>query len=533
MKKLLFIEILVAVLFLGFLVVSVGMLTSSIHSMNTNSSHLQTNGPTGDRLRLNMGDLQGDFSPLVYQGEAQENLLSLCFDNLLSRDEAGRVEETGERPWKKDEMTFAHIACRKGQQGAYITINVNPDIRTPDGKKITVRDIIFNFYLRLDASSGLSDIFAGTEIEGAKAFSYGSNDIAARDREIASLLSAPSEELKKKIQEEIIIPELQREYLWVQGLYQDDKYQFITSKYTKPKDLFAYYYAYQTTYQSGSRTENQVMEDIVAQYGANYIALGKVTERDYSGQVKRMALGEILRQDGKDTVSSISGIRQLDDHTVEIHVISGENIVEKICDFWVLPIAVYGSEKLYDGEKCFGYQKGQAEKIVSLAQEKFRGTGPYYMSRNNQSRIYLKKNPCYRKKVMTGRVDVNRNNYEQPEKLVNQLLLGKLDMAVAKEDEKLEKLLKNQATGAAYLIKKVKMESDNLEECILYRTDCVNATTFPAKKQTIRGVFHEFYKVKLNPPLSAISPSTALCCGEISYKVKNRGGYSSPVRDRQ
>lgn len=499
MKRLLLIEMIAAVLFLSFLVVSVGMLTRSIHSMNTSNGHVQTKEGKGEALKLQMGDLQRDFSPLEYQGEAEENLLSLCFDNLLFRDEKGRAAKMGDATWKKGESTFAHITSRKEQDGSsYVTLCINPEKKTPDGHKVTGRDVIFNYYLRLDASSGLSDCFSGAEIAGAKEYTYGSNQLIERQKEINRLLLSPTPELKKKIQEEIVLPELQREYLWVQDLYQDEKYQFITSKYTQPKDLFAYYYAYQTTYRSENRTEAQVMEDIAAQYGANYIALGKVTERDYSEQVKRMALSEILKQKGKDTVPSVSGIRLVDDHTVEIHVLSGENAEEKVCDFWVLPIHIYGDEKCYDGETSFGFQKGQAHRITALAQEKFRGSGAYYMEKKKADKIFLKKNPHYQSKVETGKVEIIRKNYEKQEDIVNAILKEKLDMAVTEEDASLERLLKNRGTGAAYRIKKIKMQSDNLEECVLYRTDYVNATTLPRKKQTIRGIFSELHKIKLN-----------------------------------
>ncbi|MCI8339427.1 MAG: hypothetical protein HFH62_12265 [Lachnospiraceae bacterium] len=497
MKKLLIIEIIVAVLFLTFLVVSVGILSSSIRSMKTSKNGIETQRADRKQLQMQMGNLQEDFSPLQYQGVAQENLLSLCFDNLLSRDESGRVTSTEGKGWKKGELAFSHITSRKEQDGStYLTISINPDKKAFHGSQMTARDVIFNYYLRLDASSGLSDCFAGTEIVGAREYTYGSNDIAGRQKEIDKLLLSPSQALKERIQNEIIRPELQREYLWVQGLYGDEKFQFITSKYTKPKDLFAYYYAYQTSYVSGNRTESQVMEDIVAQYGANYIALGKVTERDYSEQAKRMALGELLKQSGKDTVTSVSGIRLIDEQTVEIHVLAGENPIEKICDFWVLPLESYGEKSMYNGTTCFGFQKGQAKKIVSLTQEKFLGTGAFYMAQKNPDILTLTRNPFFQKKVGLEKLEIIRKEFEKPEEIIKEFLKGKLDMAVVKEEESLDKLLNNRGTGAAHRIKRIKMQSDNLEESILYRTDSVNATTLPRKKQTIRGIFQEFYRIK-------------------------------------
>ena len=44
-----------------------------------------------------------------------------------------------------------------------------------------------------------------------------------------------------------------------------------------------------------------------------------------------MALGELLKQSGKDTVTSVSGIRMINEQTVEIHVLTGENLV--VLDF--------------------------------------------------------------------------------------------------------------------------------------------------------------------------------------------------------
>jgi len=498
-KKLLVAEIIVAVLFLTFLVVSVGVLTNSIRSMKTSKEGIKTQNREEDVIRMQAGNLQEDFSPLQYQGEAQENLLSLCFDNLLSRDESGRVSTVEGTDWKKGDLAFSRITSRQEQDGStYVRISINPHKKTFHGSPMKAKDVIFNYYLRLDASSGLSDCFSGAEIAGAKEYIYGSSDIAGRQKEIDGMLLSPSQTLKKRIQDEIIRPELQREYLWVKGLYGNEKYQFITSKYTQPKDLFAYYYAFQTTYSSQNRTDSQVLEDIVTQYGANYIALGKVTEKDYSEQAKRMALGEILKQQGKDTVASVSGIRMIDEQTVEIHVLSGENAAEKVCDFWILPLKSYGEEKLYNGSNSFGFQKGQGKKIVSLAQEKFLGTGAFYMTQKTPKLLTLVRNPFFTKKAGVGKVEIVRKNYEKPEELVKNFLKDKIDIAVAKEEQPLEKLLSNRGTGAAHRIKKIKMQSDSLEECILYRTDSVNATTLPRKKQTIRGVFQEFYSIERN-----------------------------------
>lgn len=502
MKKLLVIEIIVAVLFLTFLVVSVGVLSNSIRSMKTSKNGIKPQPARERQIRMQMGNLQEDFSPLQYQGVAQENLLSLCFDNLLSRDESGRVIATEGKKWEKGELAFSHIASRKEQDGStYLTISINPKKKAFHGNQMTARDVIFNYYLRLDASSGLSDCFAGAQIAGAREYTYGSNDIENRQKEIEKSLLSPSQALKERIQNEIIRPELQREYLWVKGLYGDEKFQFITSKYTKPKDLFAYYYAFQTTYSSGARTDSQVMEDIVAQYGANYLALGKVTERDYSEQAKRMALGELLKQPGKDTVNSVSGIRMIDEQTVEIHVLAGENPVEKICDFWVLPLESYGDKTLYNGNTSFGFKKGETEKIVSLTQEKFLGTGAFYMAQKKPELLILTRNPYFTKKAGLEKLEIIRKEFEKPEELVKEFLKGKLDMAIVKEcnspeDDSLDKLLKNRGTGAAHRIKRIKMQSDDLEESILYRTDSVNATTLPRKKQTIRGIFQEFYRIK-------------------------------------
>ncbi len=199
MKKLLIIEIIVAVLFLTFLVVSVGVLSHSIRSMKTSKNGIETQRADKKQLRMQMGNLLEDFSPLQYQGTAQENLLSLCFDNLLSRDESGRVIATEGKKWEKGELAFSHIASRMEQDGStYLTISINPSKKAFHGNQITARDVIFNYYLRLDASSGLSDCFAGAEIAGAREYTYGSNDIAARQKEIEKLLLSPSQALKER-----------------------------------------------------------------------------------------------------------------------------------------------------------------------------------------------------------------------------------------------------------------------------------------------------------------------------------------------
>lgn len=443
------------------------------------------------------GELSEEFSPLDYQTQGDENVLVLCFDKLTP-ERGIRMEKVKQTAWF-NELTHAYTVYDEGQELWSVVIEVNPEAKTAKGDRIDARDILFNLYLRCDISSGVSDPFGGVSILGQEEYAYGTEDIERRKKELEQRLTKPSEELQERLRSEIVEKELRGELQWVKGLYQEEAYEFISSKYDKPKDLFAYYYSYETAYSSDGKSEEEVLDDIIEQYGWDYRKLSKVTGTDHTAEAEHIALSMLLAEEGRDEVKSIAGIEKIDDITVKVTYLGEEKDAEKLCDIWLLPLAEYGDGNHFDAVESFGFRKGAASVIRMRSFQKFSGSGAYYTKRMGKKRLVLRKNVYYLKgKAKIKKLWLMRKEYEKSQELIEDMLQRKVDLAVARDSEELEKLMASRATGASYAIRKRKIDTSQPENCFLYRTSYVNAPSLPEKLTGERALFEEIYKLRIN-----------------------------------
>ncbi len=501
MKKLLLAECILASFFLVFLFVIFGH--SSLWEndvLEVDSGGYLEEKREKDTIWMDAGKRNDSFSPLEFQTAGERNILSLCFSNLLIRNERGeRSNHPVSDSWEKEEQ-FAHISYREdaGKHICYVTVAVNPKAETASGEAVTAEDIMFNYYLRADASSGLVAPFGGVEIVGQQEYYYGTAEISKRQKEIAHMLKKPTQALKKRCSEEIIEKELARELQWVKSLYQDESYAAICAQYQHPQDLFAYYFAYQTKYSSANKDENRVFAEIVAQYDGDYRKLSKITQKDYQAQAERIAL-TLLQQEKNDTVKNISGIRKIDTHTVEFAVKGNRECVDRLCNLWILPLSEYGEKKQFDGKENFGYRKGEAENIVQKAAENYNGTGAYYLKKVEGQKMLLEWNPhYYGKKAAIKEIVAWNKQYQDYKEIVEDLLEQKIDLVFVQDSKDLDSLLKNRATGAASRIRKVSFTTMQPENCFVYRTSCVNTPSIPDKISESHTLFEQFNLLKTN-----------------------------------
>lgn len=504
MKKLLLTEGILACFFLVLLLGFFGkyiMREQSDMENNTSISGISQN--LEGTLCVYPGRVQETFSPLGYGQQGEENVLAMCFEKLLTRDRNGakKNHEVSEN-WDGRDGELAQISVQYDEQTGIstLTLAINPKERTARGKKMNADDLIFNFYLRCDASSGEEVPFGGVLILGQEEYTYGTRDVGKRKTEIRKMLDKPSSELKKQLQERIIKRELLQELIWVKGLYQDEAYEFISNKYGEAKDLFAYYYAYQTKYSSKEKTEEEVFGDILEQYGWDYKKLSKVTGKDYDGEAQRIALHLLLQEKGKDTVTKISGIERKDDNTIAIQYYGKVEEAEKLCDIWLLPLEEYGDKAGFDGITDFGFQKGKADEIRLKSCQKYSGTGAFYMQQmTGQEEFTLLRNPNYLgKKAELRKIRVLRKEFKESRDIVEALLREEADIIMARKSTELEKLLANRGTGASYSIRKVDIETSQSENCFLYRTSYVNAPSLPKEFTEYQTLFQQINLVKVN-----------------------------------
>ncbi|HBA69040.1 MAG TPA: hypothetical protein DDY31_13925 [Lachnospiraceae bacterium] len=503
MKKLLLTEGLLACFFLALLLGFLGKyLVREREGQETNANVSIEETREKGTLWMDAGSVSESFSPLQYQSQGEKNVLAMCFMNLISRDARGkRINKEVAQKWKEKDTEAVHISVIYDEKKKFstVTIQINPKLKTASGTALNADDLLFNFYLRCDMAGVENEPFGGVHIVGQEEYLYGSKNLEKRKKEIQDSLKKPSKELQKQLQENIVKKELSGELEWVRSLFQDDAYEEVIAEYGEPKDLFAYYYAYQTKYSAKGKTEQQVFDDVVSQYGWHYDWLAKVTNKDYMKQAQELARSVLLKQNGKDTVKQIAGIQKKDAQTVVIQAEGEEDCVDKLCDFWLLPMEEYGNRELFDGEQSFGFQKGDTAQILEQSSKQYCGTGAFYTKKINAEQILLERNKNYAGgKAKLKKIVVLRKNYEEEKDIVEDLLCQNVDIVITTDTVELNQLIQSRATHASYLIRKKVIETEQAENCLLYRTSYVNAPSIPQKLTEYQSIFEVIHTLKVN-----------------------------------
>jgi len=502
-KKLLLAEGLLACLFLALLFVFFGKyLGREREGQETNAIVSTEETREKGTIRIDAGAVSETFSPLRYQLQGEKNVLTMCFMNLLTRDSKGAaVNKEVTQRWEKEDTDAAHISVSYDEKKklSTITIQMNPGLKTASGKIVNADDLLFNFYLRCDMAGVEYEPFEGVHIVGREEYLYGSNDLDKRKKEIQDSLKKPSKELQKQLQEEIVKKELTEELEWVKSLFQDDTCKDITAPYKAPKDLFAYYYAYQTKYSAKGKTEKQVFDDIVKQYSWHYDRVAKVTNKNYTKRAQELARSVFLKQKGKDVVKQIEGIQKRDERTIVIQAEGKEDCVTKLCDFWILPLEEYGNRELFDGKESFGFQKGETNEILEQSSKQYYGTGAFYTEKISTEQIVLERNENYAGgEAKLKKIVVFRKNYEKEKDIVEDLLCRDMDIVITEDTAELGRLIQSHATHASYQIRKKEIETKQAENCLLYRTSYVNAPSIPQNLTEYQSIFEVIHQIKVN-----------------------------------
>ena len=101
-------------------------------------------------------------------------------------------------------------------------------------------DIIFTFYILADKTYDGNSTLYSQPIIGMQ--NYRDNSTAAENitvEELFALLENPSIELYDQVSEIIIKPTLEKAYLLISELYENEKYIGLTQEHPVQKDLFA------------------------------------------------------------------------------------------------------------------------------------------------------------------------------------------------------------------------------------------------------------------------------------------------------
>ncbi|HKL99847.1 MAG TPA: ABC transporter substrate-binding protein, partial [Mobilitalea sp.] len=286
-------------------------------------------------------------------------------------------------------------------------IKIRDDVKFSDGEVLNADDIIFTYYVLSDSSYDGSSTLYSVPILGMK--NYRANSSIADDitgEEVADFLANPSDALKQAIIDNIIRPTLEAEYEWVGTLYGNESYKTYTDANPEQKNLFAFFYNLDEAYDSTTvADEAQVVEDIIAQYGADYKALGNgyAGDESYFAADAMAFASEIITEEKKaagegEDVANIEGIKKISDTQVQI-VTKGydASAIHKIGDCVIAPLHYYGDVALYDYDNNqFGFPRGD----LSIVKDKTTvpiGAGAYKFVKYENKVVFLEANENYYK----------------------------------------------------------------------------------------------------------------------------------------
>ncbi len=249
-------------------------------------------------MRCYLGEIHKDVSPFTPVSGADRRFLSLLYQQL--RVEDGYMVQT-----LRDTPEQGHTVYR---------------ISIADGQGCMDADtLIWNLYLRCQTGYSGFDEINRMAITGLEEYQFGASGKQLRNRKkmIKEKREMLCKKYRKEIQKKIIRPALEREYEWVESLYEDDSQKKVTEKYPKAAALFVRYFAPNTDYKVKKKGKEKVIRDVVKQYRGDTKKLSRVTGENYEMALRGIFIEKLWREQAAGT-GKIRGIRKLDDHTVEV-----------------------------------------------------------------------------------------------------------------------------------------------------------------------------------------------------------------------
>ncbi len=382
-------------------------------------SHVEEKQP----LRVALGSYSYTYSPFYSEGEFDAFITKLTGVRLLTHDRSGRVVQSGidgeRRLYNGSYYQYTGIADlterydEETDETVY-SIRLRKDVRFSDGEGLDADDVIFTLYVLLDPSMSRISNLQNAGIKGE--VNYRLNSAIAdslTDEEIAEALQ--SEEVQARIHEAIVVPLLEQELEWVKSLYGESSYSVYTEAYPEPKDLMAFFYSVDSTYDSSAAGEQQVLSDLADMYGGNYKLLGSMYRGDasyFQMEAEICAIAYLSEQsENAEPVDYISGIVKTGDYSLDITVRgNASGLPELLGEVTIAPLHYYGSESAYDYERHqFGFEKGKGMETAQGKADAPLGAGAYRFERSENGVAYLSANEQYYKGApLTEKLEVSQ-----------------------------------------------------------------------------------------------------------------------------
>lgn len=256
------------------------------------------------------------------------------------------------------------------------TFTIKDEVVFSDGTKPTSEDLYFALKVFCDPSYDGSATFYSLPIVGLNEWRYNNSKIGeVSDQNVRDAMANPDEEVAAAISEKAIAPLMTSELEWVRGLSDEDFAAYSganAADFPETKDRFALFYAADPSYDSTAvADESQVLADIIAQYGGDYVmAATAYGDPAYLDATAFDAAKSVLasRIEGGEPVDEISGVELPDDKTIKI-TLNGVDptAIWSLGYLPVIPRSHYGADS---------YTRGDLSAVKAVNMDPM-GTGPY------------------------------------------------------------------------------------------------------------------------------------------------------------
>ncbi len=367
---------------------------------------------------LVVGYLQfsGKFSPFFADSGYDNDAVNMTQIQLMTTDRTGGIIynsiEGEKNVYNGTEYTYTGISdisvnYDENTDMTVYNIKIRDDVKFSDGEVLDVDDIIFTYYVLADTSYDGSSTLYSTPIIGMQNYRLNNSLAEVIDvspDEIKDGLENPTDEIKAEIKEKIIEPVLKSAFDFAQQSYEDYT-DAGGNSYFDGKSFYIDMYNIDEGYDDENKTDEEIVADIIEQYGADYKMLGLKyagSEEHFAKEAEEYAADIILKDKLEssegENVPNISGIKKISQTEVEVTTRGYEaNAIYNICGIAVAPMHYYGNEAEYDYDNNkFGFTRGDLSSVKSHTSSPM-GAGPYKFIKYENKIIYYEANPYYYK----------------------------------------------------------------------------------------------------------------------------------------
>ena len=320
-------------------------------------------------LRIGVDGIEGNFSPLYAESEADKKIMSQIYQPIQRRlADNSLVNNCGG-------ISYEYV----GENQVKYTVTVRDDLVFSDGTKVTIDDVIFFYHLIADATyDGVYSDWYLNDIVGLKEYYFDSQNYL---REITSIENIISSEYTATT----ISPEDYADYLVATEL--DGKFNEASSPSGKPWKEYFEVWGFSSEFAAlGAKPDKSELLKLAAKSEAENNPLSYSPEVWYREQLYSEYTADNY-SDGVD-VTEISGIQKINDYSCSILFNSRNiNAVSQVNAFII-------SEEYYSVE----YIKGQGGKLKELSSAAC-GSGAYVFESFENGEVKLTSNKNYPESV--------------------------------------------------------------------------------------------------------------------------------------